>query len=217
MLHLNETLIKRDYAGIAKDFERLALASALTEVMLRLAPEHEPAPGLFRLHANALAWVEEVSHEDLQRLDLVFLNHAMIKTLQLSGSLPQLDCCLSCESALSKWVDSKLDLNAIVARAGWICPNCRESGMGAKTSGEDGAVQGASLKIPAVGLRDVLMSLVAPVRELARSVQGLQIQRADQERVLRWLEAVLLFHAPGAGAPLKTFRFLQRDFPSNIF
>lgn len=209
---LTEAQIKRDYHGISKDFDRLSLASALTEVMLRIAPEHEPCVGLFKLHANALAWVEEAQTEELKKLTLLFFNHFLIKTLQLGGSLPQLDCCLSCESALSDWVASHppTELSATVSRAGWICPQCRAAGAKTKIDDGEGAIDGITLKIPASALRDVLVSLQSPIRSLQTTTQGLPVQPQGQEKILRWMESILLYHAPGMSqTPLKSFRFIH--------
>ena len=59
LLNLNEASIRRSYEGLRGDFECLSAASALNEIVLRVAHPGEPCPELFRLHSNALAVLEE--------------------------------------------------------------------------------------------------------------------------------------------------------------
>src|SRR6476620_10914476 len=39
---LQEAVAKRSFEGLRKDFERLSLASVFNELMMKLAPRHEP-------------------------------------------------------------------------------------------------------------------------------------------------------------------------------
>src|SRR5687768_422160 len=60
LFRLEEANTRRGFENLRKDFERLSMASLFNELMLKLAPEHEPCPDLFRMHANALAVLDEM-------------------------------------------------------------------------------------------------------------------------------------------------------------
>src|SRR5688572_25025319 len=60
LFSIREAHVKRSYEGLRKSFERLSMASVFNELMMRLAPQHEPCPELFRMHSNALAALEEM-------------------------------------------------------------------------------------------------------------------------------------------------------------
>src|SRR5690349_15798507 len=54
LCHLSETHLRNAFEGLRRDFQKLSLASVFNELMLKLAPQGEPCPDLFKLHSNAL-------------------------------------------------------------------------------------------------------------------------------------------------------------------
>ena len=129
---LREASIREPFEGLRKSFEKLSLASALNELMLKLAPQNEPCEELFRLHSNALAAINEKeaippAASAYGDSEVILLNAYLGKLLQWSGNQPRLQSCLHC-GVLLETLDPQVDLSCNVMDAGWICPKCREQG-----------------------------------------------------------------------------------------
>ena len=98
---LEQAQIRRSFEGLRKDFGRLSMASVFSELILRIAPKHEPCPELFRLHSNALACLEETPLIPPQAGgDIALLNGYLTKILQWSGSQPQIHMIAPARSAV---------------------------------------------------------------------------------------------------------------------
>jgi DNA repair protein RecO len=189
LVRLEEAQIRRVFDGIRKDFRRLSLASVFSELMLRLAPEREPCPDLFKLHSNALAVLEEASGEVPY---LALLNGYLAKLLQWNGHQPQLQRCMGCQRSLQE-LDPDVPLACVVADAGWLCDKCRPRHL-------------QSFRVSPSAMADFFMSLTRPIRQLP----GVLIGEEDQQRQLfAFLEALLVYHVQGFDrTPLKGLRFL---------
>jgi recombinational DNA repair protein (RecF pathway) len=218
LLRLEEAVIRRAYDGLRADFERLSVASAMNELMLKVAPKHEPCPELFRLHANALAFLEDGalsesnSSKDRQppgALDsetLALLNGYLTKLLQWSGNQPQLGKCLGCETPLAK-MGYHQSLNCIVSDAGWICPNCRTSDTHHVRDRQGLSFHHASLRVTPAAIRDFQMSLHLPIRQIPSAAEA---SRREHQDLFKFLEALAIFHLPGfEQTPLKSLRFID--------
>jgi DNA repair protein RecO len=197
---LQEAHIRRSYEGLRRDFDVLSYASAMNEVLLKVAPKNEPCPELFRLHGNALAYLEEQETTPAERLCL--LNAYFAKVLQWSGHPPQLEECLECQRPLQNSTEFDA-LTCVVESAGWMCPQCRAS----STRHVAQSFQNSFLRITPGAIQDFLISLSAPIRQ----APSLFTASAHEHRGLfRFLEALFIYHMPGfEQKPLKSLRFIE--------
>jgi DNA repair protein RecO len=207
LYHLDEATIRKDFAGLRKDFEILSLASVFNELMLRLAPEREPCIDLFKLHSNALAMLEELAETGVAiepRLLLSLLNAYLSKVLQWNGTQPQLMRCLGCERSLLDFpADARLRCHISVAC--WTCPNCR--GV-MPDSAEDYApgFQHRFFEATQSAIGDFYIGLSSPIRKITELAQG---TLEDQKLLFSLLESLLIYHVPGFDrTPLKGLRFI---------
>lgn len=216
LLRLEEAVIRRAYDGIRADFELLSVASVMNELMIKVAPKHEPCPDLFRLHANALAYLEETALKGkksqllkpgaLDNETLALLNGYMTKLLQWSGNQPQLERCLGCETSISQ-MQRNQSLNCIVNDAGWICPNCRSSDTQHVKDRQGISFRHSSLRVTPAAIRDFQMSLHLPIRQIPTAIEASNREHLD---LFKFLEALAIFHLPGfEQKPLKSLRFLE--------
>jgi DNA repair protein RecO len=205
LLMLQEAVVKRSYEGLRKDFERLSLASVFNELMLRLAPKGESCEELFKLHANALAALEEMPGSGA---DLALLNGYLAKVLQWSGSQPQLMACLSCATPVDA-LPSDLALSCVVTDAGWLCSSCRHSQTHHVRGREGGSFVGSMLRVMPDAIRDFYVSLTVPIRQVPAMVQA---SRDEHRDLFKFLEALFVYHVPGFDQqPLKGLRFLELE------
>jgi DNA repair protein RecO (recombination protein O) len=214
LLRLEEAVIRRAYDGLRADFERLSVASAMNELMLKVAPKHEPCPELFRLHANALAYLEEnalsaakpMAPGTLDGETLALLNGYLTQLLQWSGNQPQLSHCLGCETPIAK-MEKRHSLNCVVADAGWICPDCRSSDTHHVRDRQGLSFQHASLRVTPAAIRDFQMCLQIPIRQIPAAAEA---SRREHQELFKFLEALAIFHLPGfEQKPLKSLRFID--------
>lgn len=217
LLRLEEAIIRRAYDGIRADFELLSVASVMNELMMKVAPKHEPCPELFRLHANALAYLEEAALKGTKAqtakpagtLDdeiLALLNGYLTKLLQWSGNQPQLERCLGCELSISQ-MQRHQSLSCAVSDAGWICPNCRSSDTQHVQDRQGLSFRHASLRVTPAAIRDFQMSLHLPIRQIPSAIEATSREHQD---LFKFLEALAIFHLPGfEQKPLKSLRFLE--------
>lgn len=219
LVRVEEAVIRRGYEGLRLDFERLALASVFNELLLKIAPERQPAPELFRLHANALALLDDQAKagEPPARLSLYrLLNGYLAKLLQLQGNQPPIAACLGCEKSLLELPEHET-LACSIADAAWLCPTCRtQSARHLQASTSTGSLPGlgfsnTQLRVSVRAFIDFLASLQTPVRKLPETLNA---SLAEHEELLRFLEGVLTFHVPGFDrARLKGLQFLESSRP----
>jgi len=205
LYRVDEAHIRRGYEGLRKRFERLALASVFNELMIRIAPEREACPDLFRLHSNALAVLEEMPDgEPLSELKL--LNAYLAKVLQWAGNQPQVLACLGCLKTLDT-LDPYQPLNCVVSDAGWVCSDCRA--IETRHVRDRAAAQGfhqSLLRLTPAALYDFHASLTLPIRQVTAVTQA---SHAEHEQLFGFLEALMVYHVPGFDrTPLKGLRFL---------
>jgi len=205
LVHLSEAITRRAFEGIRKDFERLSMAGAFNELMLKLAPQGEPCPDLFRLHSNALAALDEATTTES---DFSLLNGYLAKLLQWSGSQPQLQACLQCGLPLEQ-LSPEAALTCIVADAAWICPSCRTSENRHVREREGRSFHHSLLRVTPAAIQDLYLSLTLPIRQVP---QASQASRREHQELFRFLEALFVYHLPGFDQkPLKSLRFLDLE------
>jgi DNA repair protein RecO len=205
LCHLSEANIRNDFRGLRKDFQRLSLASALNELILKLAPQNHVCEELFKLHSNALFILSEASSLGLDSSGVSFLNAYLAKLLQWSGSQPRLNDCLQCQASLDI-MEAQTELSCIISDAGWICTRCRSLETRHIQGREGNAFQHSMLRLTAATLRDFQMSLKTPIRQIPT-----QLRASPQEhrKLFKFLEALYVFHIPGFDRKsLKSLRFL---------
>jgi DNA repair protein RecO (recombination protein O) len=204
LLRLDEASVRRSYEGLRADFERLSVASAMSEIMLRVAQKNESCPDLFKMHANALAFLEESVNEN----HLVLLNAYLAKILQWSGSQPQLDSCKGCHRPIAQVADEE-SLYCAIADAGWVCENCRRSGS---AHVREQGFRNSSLRVTPLAIADFLTCLSHPIRQIPAMARA---SKKEHEELFRFLEGLALFHIPGLDQnPIKSFRFLGLESKS---
>lgn len=211
LVQLQEALIRRPFDGLRKDFEKLSIASAWTELLLRIAPEDDGSSDLFKLHSNALVALEEMAIEGTREKDLHLLNAYFAKILQWGGSQPQPHACLECLAPLEQ-MPPEHALTCIISVAGWICADCRSAGTRHARESKEHGFQVSGLSVSPAAIQDFRASLVGPIRQVSQWTQG---TRDEHRGLFRFLEALLAFHLPGFDKKqLKSLRFL--DVESNL-
>ncbi len=197
LLRLTDTTVRRAFEGIRSDFERLAFASAMNELVLRAAPKNQPCTDLFKLLSNALAFLDENAVSE--GVGLRVLNAFLIKLLHWGGTQPRMNSCLECGKALSELKEEDRVLFRI-AQAGWLCPQCGTQGY--KASGNSN-----SLSLWAI--HDFLIGLNTPIRQ---APQAMRASEADHQQLYGFLYGLMAYHLPGMDRldqqPIKSLRFL---------
>jgi len=205
---LQEAKALKSFEGLRASLGKMAMAGVLSELMMRIAPEKEACPDLFKLHANALAALEEMEEKLIgEPPPTSFLNGYLAKLLQWSGSQPQLASCRGCGKRLEEyWKSGELDepLTILIAEASWICEGCRR---GQSLHVRQGSVSGLeSLQVTSGTMADFYMSLVTPIRQIPSTAS---VSEAHHRALFRVLEALLIFHQPGFDRlPIKSLKFL---------
>lgn len=194
LFRVEGAVVKRDFANIQKDFDRLSLASAMNELILKIAPEREVCADLFQLHANALALLDTLPK--IEGLVFAILDAYLAKLLQWSGSQPQLTRCFGCQRDLTTLEESTF-VTCLVSRASWICLQCRES---SKLHLEEINVKSGALRVSRRALLDFYHSLCEPIRKLPTFWKS---SPAEQRGLFEFLELLLVFHLPGFEADPK--------------
>jgi DNA repair protein RecO len=194
---LNEAHVKRSFEGIRKDFEKLSVASALSEIALRISQPGENSSDLFKLHSNALAIIEETSSSQVL---LPIFNAYLVKILHWSGTQPLLQACLLCKTSLNSEMKT---IRSIVSEAGWLCQNCLK----------DRAVSGSKpeefFDLKLEGVLDAFQALQHPIRKAVESLHG---SAKDHQDLARYLLAMLRYHVPGFDrSDLKSIRFFLKE------
>lgn len=180
---LDEAETKHPFEGLRKDFERLALASVFTEIMLRVSQSNQPCEQLFKLHSNALMALEETP--DPTRL-LLLLNIYIGKVLQWCGNQPDLTKCLKCgislQDLIQKDKENPVQVHCITDMAGWVCPNCNTQ-------------RGNAVELTAI--IDLCAGLGHPIRQILKELdrKDTEQQKAHQP-LFTFLESLLAYHVP---------------------
>jgi recombinational DNA repair protein (RecF pathway) len=218
LLRLEQAVIRRSYEGLRTDFELLALASLLNELALRLAPSIENSGDLFRIHSNALAWLEDAATtptggKPRQGIlattpGLALLNGYISKALQWSGNQPQLSACLGCQLPVDS-LGAQASVTCIIASAAWICVNCRTQGSQHVQDRQGQNFHHASLRVSSAAIQDFHMSLGSPIRQIPALATA---TRREHLELFRFLEALLTYHVPGFDqSAFKSLRFLNLE------
>lgn len=195
--------VKRGYEGLRADFLALSLASAFSELMIKIAPEREPCPDLFRLHANALAALEETGKPLSRAHALACLNAYLAKMMQWSGNQPQLGACRGCVKPLSEFPLS-MSVNCAVADAGWYCSICRADGV---AHIQEGGFRQAALRVSVRALVDFYASLDAPIKQAMTAARA---SETEHEALFRFIEMLLEYHLPGfERGSIKSLKYLE--------
>lgn len=204
LAQLQQAEIRRPFEGIRRDFERLAVASIFSEIMLRVAPQNQDAPELFKLHSNALAAVDELSPGEAVPFSL--LNAYITKILQWSGSQPQLQQCRECQASLDT-LTTQTEITCIVADAAWVCPGCRTQGTRHVQERSSQSFGSAALRVKAIAVHDFHRFLGLPIRQIPAACAATQTEHRE---LFGFLEALLVYHVPGFDRqPLKSLKFLE--------
>lgn len=205
---LSEAEIRKSFDSIQNSFECLSLASTLNELMLKLAPQHEACPDLFRLHSNALATLNDGIQPGTE---IPFLNAYLAKLLQWSGSQPRLSACLQCSIPLKNVLDQE-KLSCLIIDAGWICATCRTQQTRHIHDGSGQSLQNLFIRLTPMAIVDFQMSLQSPIRQAP--LKALASLREHRD-LFSFLEALFIYHIPGFDKqPLKSLRFLGLE--SNV-
>ncbi len=203
LYRVEEANVRRGFEGLRGNFQKLSLASVFSELMLKLAPEREPCPELFRLHANALAFLEDA---ELDGNELILLNAFLVKLLQWSGNQPQFVHCLVCQSSI-EFIEPHHSISCIVSDAGWVCEGCRVQETRHITAREGHSLRKSMIRVTPAALKDALAALGAPFRKVPSLMSA---SRREHEALLGFLEALMEYHIPGFDrASLKSLRFLE--------
>lgn len=198
LYHLDEVSHRRSFENIRKDFERLSLASLFNELMLRSAPERAPCEDLFRLHANALALLDEAPGSGIYT---AWMNSYLGKLLLLSGSQPQLENCFHCQTTLDELTHKPEPqfLFGLIVESGWICQRCRRT---LQTTTSPSRIQ----ELPIQAVKDWVTLLEIPIRQCVDAVRATE---EEHRTLFLFLEALLIYHLPGFGERgFKSLRFL---------
>jgi len=205
MCRLNEAQIKRGFEGIRKDFQKFALGSAFSELMLKLAPERESCTDLFKLHTNAIAALEE-QEPFFPKHALCFLNSYLSKILQWNGTQPQTAYCSLCKNTPKDFQEKRNIWFCQVERASLLCEAC------ASVSAEQMRPVPNVFVLSNCAITSLNSFLSSPIR---KSIDEAKDDLSDQKRLFGFIEALLAYHVPGFDKdPLKALRFL--DLESNL-
>lgn len=185
---LREANLKRDFSGISKDFERLAAGSFLSEVALKVAPSGVPCVEFFKIHANALAALDELGANGNK---MALLNLYLSKVLSWSGIQVQLLKCVRCSKSIRQLRPEGLAAGEI-QNAAWVCEDCFES------------QPPASFAVRA--LQDLLIGSTESIRAASNQMQATE---GEHSKLFQFLIKVVAFHLPGFDQlSLQSLRFL---------
>jgi DNA repair protein RecO (recombination protein O) len=109
---LNQGETIDSHRTLREDLYKAAYSSYIAEMTGRLLPENEPSGMMFEQLKAALSSV--ATGKDAE----VIIAIMEMKMLALSGYLPQLDVCVSCES-------DQGEMKLSVLQGGILCPRCR--------------------------------------------------------------------------------------------
>lgn len=223
---LREAVVKRDFAGLRGDFQQMAIAGAMSEILLRVTTPPPDEPGeealggsnhrLFALHSNALAALEASKPGRAARV----LNAFLLKLLHWHGTPPALEHCRRCGSAVSELSESEGQNLVMIldsAEGGWTCPACsnpsetHKSAWAVEEAGAPDLQKNGPAhwtRIRARGLSTLKILAHAPIRSVPEMTDAEIAPEADVP--LQSLMGLLAHHIPGFDrTPLKSLRFVN--------
>jgi len=191
---LERSEARRDFAGIRGDFVKLSTASYWNELILKLVPENEPLPLLFKLHVNALIALEE----DKSGSSYALLCGYLGKFLQLNGAPPQLSSCLRCQRAIESFqVQEEVRMEG--EAGGWTCHSCPRVGA-----------QYGFHPLSTGLLRIFRGALEIPIRQSPTHL-GPVLSESEGEKLFEFLIEFSSFHLPGHDPnSFNSLRFIRK-------
>ena len=178
--------IRQSFEEIPKNFERMAAASSMNELLLRTIPNHRNAPELFKLYSNCLITLNE---SNSLQIILGVVNAFVLKLTQWLGVQPSVTRCLTCEKNLAEVLGERVF--AQVARAGWICMDCNP--------------ETRSLSLSKNVIFDAYQSILNPIRKVEFSASA-----EEHLELLAYMEQHLLFYVSGLERkPISSFHYLK--------
>lgn len=209
LVSIREAQIKRGFEGLRRDLNSLGLAGAFSEILLKLVQPGTPVPELFKLHSNALAYLEE------QGPSLGLLAAYLCKVLSWSGHQPRWFGCLSCARTLEEiWRTARSEgpegtnsdlpwLACRIPEAGWLCPKCRATAQGLTHV----QVENAGTRLSLHAAAEAAARLHLPIRQ---AVAALQLPEDDMHELVAFLQALLVYHVPGFDRqPLRSLQLVR--------
>lgn len=184
--------LRQSFEQIPKNFERMAAASAMNELLLRTIPNHRNAPELFKLYSNCLITLNE---SETQQVILGVTNAFVLKLTQWLGVQPSVTRCLSCEKNLAEVSGDRVF--AQVARAGWVCSECNP--------------ETRALSLSKDVIFDAYQAILNPIRKVSFTATS-----EDHLELLNYLEQHLLYYVTGLERkPISSFHYLKlQQLPS---
>jgi DNA repair protein RecO len=206
LYHLSGAVVREPFDGIRKSFEKLTLASILSEIVIKASAQQgaeiQGGGDLFRLHSNALYFLNETPQADWE---IPFLNAYMAKLLQWSGNQPRIQSCLQCSVLLDE-IRPESRLKCILSSASWVCPECSSTTTRHIQNREDETLCQSMISVTARALGDFQMSFVTPIRQV---VSRIQASKAEHQELFVFSEALFAYHIPGLDRKrLNGLRFL---------
>jgi DNA repair protein RecO len=182
LFQLESTSLRKDFGSLGRDLSKFGLATAFSDLLLRVAPEREQATDLLKLHSNALTLLEEMTSEPSELL--VLLTGYLAKILQWAGHQPLLQRCQECSKGLEEFdLDSILECSWVEAR--WTCPNCST-----RRSSREGT------RLPARAIWQFYQGMTKTLREVQEQPER------DSEALFelyRLLIRLMIYHLPNFG------------------
>lgn len=199
LAYLEETVIRREFAGLRADFNKLSAASFLSEIVSRVALPFQNCSELFKLHSNGLVALEEFNG-DSNALEIL-ISAYLAKTLRWIGSFPSLDACLGCHRSYST-MNSDERIIPDAERGGLWCSECVAHGKG-----------GHSARSGHLTASRVILLQEASERPIRDALKGMK--DISSEDLLDFVYSLFAFHVPGFDrTEPKSLRFL-RHAPKN--
>lgn len=115
--NLNSGQVLKSYFGIGENLDKYMAASYVLELTDKLLPEEMPQPKLFNLLTE---FMEALSTRDKKQGTLILAY--MVKTLDILGTMPELDVCTCCGNKNSVSTGNKLLFS--IQEGGFICSEC---------------------------------------------------------------------------------------------
>jgi len=191
-IRVDKAELIKSFSGIQKNWEKYAVASFVTEVILLSASEDESTRKLFQLYTNTLMRIEEChSNEEL----FVVSNAYLYKHLQWAGLQPSLHHCLGCQTSKEDTRHNNHYL-AEPKSGGWYCIKCSSKLHHAHSE------HSTALSF------DDLESIYYYGKTPIRKIRSDRLEAVQSQKIFNFLIYMLFFHAPNIDIQkLKTLSF----------
>ncbi len=202
MASLEGAELRKDFNKIRENYDAFTVAGVMSEWVLRIAPDRQPAEDLFKMHSNGLAYLDDLAQanpadQPFQTYEI--LCSYFLKSLVWLGLKPRLHQCLQCGRSV-------LEVAAafgVVDRSGWLCEKCSKT--------EASAMRLQPLAITA--LQSAVSFIEAPIRQTLERIVG---ESEPFRELFRFVYSLALFHVPGiAEHPLKSLSLLGESFEAD--